>query len=59
MKELRLRNCSEETIRSYVYSVERFARYYHTSSHRMNAEQVRSDLLYLLEERKFSWRRFT
>ena len=55
MEELRLRNSSEETIRSYVSSVERFARYYHTSPDRMNAEQVRSYLLYLLEERKLSW----
>ena len=55
MEELRLRNSSEETIRSYVYSVERFARYYHTSPDRMTAEHVRSYLLYLLEERKLSW----
>src|SRR6516165_6681997 len=55
MEELRLRNSSEETIRSYVSSVERFARYYHTSPDQMNAEQVRSYLLYLLEERKLSW----
>jgi site-specific recombinase XerD len=55
MEELRLRNSSEETIRSYVSAVERFARYYHTSPDRMNAEQVRSYLLYLLEERKLSW----
>ena len=54
-EELRLRNSSEETIRSYVSSVERFARYYHTSPDQMNAEQVRSYLLYLLEERKLSW----
>src|SRR5215472_3492256 len=38
IEELRLRNSSEETIRSYVFSVERFARYYHTSPDRMNAE---------------------
>ena len=55
MEELRLRNSSEETIRSYIQSVARFARYYHTSPDRMNAEQVRSYLLYLLEERKLSW----
>ena len=55
MEELRLRNSAEETIRSYIESVERFARYYHTSPDRMNAEQVRSYLLYLLEERKLSW----
>ena len=55
IEELRLRNSSEETIRSYAASVERFARYYHTSPEQMNAEQVRSYLLYLLEERKPSW----
>src|SRR5215472_7864562 len=52
IEELRLRNSSEETIRSYIDSVKRFARHYHTSPDRMNAEQVRSYLLYLLEERK-------
>jgi len=55
MEELRLRNSSEETIRSYISAVERFARHYHASPDRMNAEQVRSYLLYLLEERKLSW----
>ena len=55
MEELRLRNSSEETIRCYIDSVERFARYYHKSPDQMNAEQVRSYLLYLLEERKLSW----
>ena len=55
MEELRLRNSSEETIRSYIESVKRFARYYDKSPDQMNAEQVRSYLLYLLEERKLSW----
>jgi site-specific recombinase XerD len=55
MEELRLRNSSEETIRSYIASVARFARYYDKSPDQMNAEQVRSYLLYLLEERKLSW----
>src|SRR5215471_13865774 len=55
MEELRLRNSSEETIRSYISAVERFARHYHASPDQMNAEQVRSYLLYLLEERKLSW----
>lgn len=55
MEELRLRNSSEETIRSYVDSVERFARYYDKSPDQMNAEQVRSYLLYLLDDRKLSW----
>src|SRR6516165_2811235 len=55
MEELRLRNSSEETSRSYIDSVQRFARYYDKSPDQMNAEQVRSYLLYLLEERKLSW----
>jgi site-specific recombinase XerD len=55
MEELRLRNSSEETIRSYIASVGRFARHYDKSPDQMNAEQVRSYLLYLLEERKLSW----
>jgi site-specific recombinase XerD len=55
MEELRLRNSSEETIRSYIDSVKRFAKYYDKSPDQMNAEQVRSYLLYLLEERKLSW----
>jgi integrase/recombinase XerD len=55
IEELRLRNSSEYTIRSYIGSVERFARYYGKSPDRMKAEQVRSYLLYLLEERKLSW----
>ena len=55
IEELRLRNSSEETIRSYIDSVERFARYYEKSPDQMNAEQVRSYWLYLLVERKLSW----
>jgi integrase/recombinase XerD len=54
-EELRLRNSSEETIRSYIASVERFARYYDESPWQLSAEQVRSYLLHLLEERKLSW----
>jgi integrase/recombinase XerD len=54
-EELRLRNSSEETIRNYIGSVERFARHYDKSPERMDAEQVRSYPLYLLEERKLSW----
>jgi site-specific recombinase XerD len=54
-EELRLRNSSEDTIRSYIGSVERFGRHYDKSPARMDAEQVRSYLLHLLEERKLSW----
>jgi integrase/recombinase XerD len=49
-EELRLRNSSEETIRSYISSVERFARHYDQSPGQLSAEQVRSYLLHLLED---------
>jgi integrase/recombinase XerD len=55
VEALRLRNSSEETIRSYIGSIERFARHYGIRPERMGAQQVRSYLLYLLEERKLSW----
>ena len=55
MEELRLRNSSAETIRSYIGSVERFARHYDKSPDRMNAEQVRAYLQHLLDERELSW----
>jgi integrase/recombinase XerD len=54
-EELRLRNSSEETIRSYIEAVKRFARHYDQSPGQLSAEQVRSYLLHLLEERKLSW----
>ena len=54
-EELRLRNSSEYTIRSYIGSVERFAQYYDRSPAQLSAEQVREYLLHLLEERKLSW----
>jgi len=54
-EELQLRNSSEETITTYLGCVERFVRYYGQSLEQLNAEQVRSYLLYLLGERKLSW----
>ena len=54
-EELQLRNCSEETITTYLGCVERFVRYYGQSLEQLHAEQVRSYLLYLLGERKLSW----
>jgi len=54
IEELRLRNSSEETIRSYIGCVHRFANHYGKSPDQMSAEPVRSYLLFLLE-RKLSW----
>lgn len=55
IEDLRLRHSSEETIGRYVGCVERFAHYFHQSPEQLEAEQVRSYLLYLLEERHLSW----
>jgi site-specific recombinase XerD len=57
-EELRLRNSSEETIRSYIASIERFARYYDESPGRLSAEQVRSYLLYYWKNASSAGRRF-
>jgi site-specific recombinase XerD len=54
-EELQLRNSSPETIATYLACVERFARHYGQDPEQLNAEQVRSYLLYLLGERKLSW----
>ena len=55
IQELQLRNFSEETIRSYVAAVQRFASYYRKSPAQRQAEQVRQYLLYLRNERQLSW----
>ena len=55
IQELRLRNSSEETIRTYLGCVQRFAEHYRQSPEQLSAEHVRSYLLHLLEERQLSW----
>ena len=54
-EELQLRNSSDETIETYIGCVQRFARYYGQSPEQLSAEQVRSYLLHLLNEKKLSW----
>jgi integrase/recombinase XerD len=54
-EELQLRNSSEETIETYIGCVQRFARYYGQSPEQLSAEQVRSYLLHLLNEKKLRW----
>src|SRR3954447_25825377 len=54
-EQLRLRNCSEGTIRNYLGSIQRFTRYCGQSPEHVGGDQVRSYLLHLLEDRHLSW----
>jgi integrase/recombinase XerD len=54
-EQLRWRHCSEETIRNYLGSVQRFARYCGQSPEHVGVDQVRSYWLPLLEDRHLSW----
>jgi site-specific recombinase XerD len=54
IEDMTLRNFTPATIRAYVRCVARFARHFHTSPDRLGTEDIRSDLLHLLQERGLS-----
>ena len=54
-EELRLRGASEKTIVAYVGAVRRFAEHFGRSPDRLGAEEVRTFLLAVAEERGWSW----
>jgi integrase/recombinase XerD len=54
LDELQRRNYSQSTVRSYIYAVEDFAKYFHRSPERLGPEHIRKYQAYLFRERKLS-----
>ena len=54
IEDMKLRNLSPRTIDSYVQCVARFARYFKSTPEHLSPEDVRTYLVYLVQERRVS-----
>jgi len=54
IEEMRIRNLSSDTQRSYVQQVSRFARYFSQSPESLGPEEIRSYQVYLTDEKKLA-----
>jgi len=54
IEDMILRNFTPQTIRSYVWCIARFARYFNSSPEHLGPEDIRAYLVYLVQERRVS-----
>jgi integrase/recombinase XerD len=54
IEDMTLRNFTPQTVRSYLWCVARFARYFNLSPEQLGPEDVRAYLVYLVQERRVS-----
>jgi integrase/recombinase XerD len=55
LEDMRLRNLSVRTQKTYIEQAAKFAKYFNKSPEELGPEEIRTYLVHLVEERKVSW----